>query len=157
MQRGKIEFIYDAADCRIFYTRETWMDYSQLWAYAVNAISDSKLCVAGSTGFSSTKASSQAPLPPPTPKSPAYNASALLGTNNGFTNTLNVQDVDFSEPPGKRVSQSVHQACNNHGNDCPIGRCQFSPKSDGAYTNIMAARSNFAQESAHQTRQLLGA
>ena len=128
-----VQFVYDAADCRIFYTRETWMDYSQLWAYAVNAISDSKLCVAGSTGFASTKASSQAPLPPPTPKSPAYNASALLGTNDGFTNTLNVQEVDFSEPPRKKVSQSVQQACNNHGNDCPIGRCQFSPKSDGVH------------------------
>ena len=37
-----VQCVNDAAHCRIF---ETWMDYSQLWACAVNAISDSELCV----------------------------------------------------------------------------------------------------------------
>ena len=122
-----VQFVYDAADCRIFYTRETWMDYSQLWTYAVNAISDSKLCVAGSTGFSSTNTNSQAPLPPPTSKSPAYNASVLHGTSNQFTNLFSGQEVDKFNPSGKGVSREVSQACDNHGNDCPLGSgpCHF--------------------------------
>ena len=126
-----VQFSYDAADCRIFYTRETWMDYSQLWAYAVNAISDPRLCVTGSTGFSSTSASSQAPLPPPTPKSPGYDASALLRMSNGFTNKLSVQEVDFGEPRGRTVSRGVPQTCDNHGHDCTNNRkCNFT-KSQG--------------------------
>ena len=120
-----VQFVYDAADCRMFYTRETWIDYSQLWAYAVNAISDSKLCVAGSTGFSSTNISPQTPLPPPTTKSPAYNPSVLYGTSNQFTNMFSGQEVDKFIPQDKGSSRVDSQACNNHGNDCTFGQCQF--------------------------------
>ncbi|CAF9927474.1 hypothetical protein IMSHALPRED_007227 [Imshaugia aleurites] len=117
------QFVYDAADCRIFYTFETWSDYSQLWTYAVNAANDPKLCVAGSTGFSSTLASSQAPTPPPTSKSPAYNASAVLGTSNQFTNMFGDQELDEFHPQESGVQRAVSQTCNNHGNGCPVGRC----------------------------------
>ena len=120
-----VQFVYDAADCRIFYTIETWSDYSQLWTYAVNAISDSKLCVAGSTGFSSTTTSPQAPTPPPTPKSTAYNASALRGTSNQFTNIFSGKEVDKFHPVDKGIARPVSQTCNNHGDGCPIGRCNF--------------------------------
>lgn len=132
-----VQFLYDAADCRIFYTRETWMDYGQLWTYTVNAISDSNLCVAGSTGFSSTNISPQAPLPPPISKPPAYNTlksiSAQYGTSNRFTNMFSGQEVDKFVPQDKGGSRVVSQACNNHGNDCTFGRCRYKT-TDGEHS-----------------------
>lgn len=118
-----VQFLYDAADCRIFYTIDTASNYSRLWTYAVNAISDSKLCVPRSTGYASTSSNSQAPTPPPTSKMPAYNASSLLGTSNQFTNQFSGQELDVFHPQAKGVSRTVSQACNNHGNGCSYGRC----------------------------------
>lgn len=120
-----VQFVYDAADCRIFYTAETWSDYSSLWTYAVNAISDTKLCVAGSTGYSSTGTGLQASTPPPTSKTPANGA---LGTSNQFTNMFTGQEVDTFVPKQRAVSgvaRAVSQDCNNHGNGCAVGRCIF--------------------------------
>lgn len=130
-----VQFVYDAADCRIFYTYETWSDYSKLWTYAMRAASDPKLCVAGSTGFSSTDASSQAPNPPPTSKSPAYNVSDLLGTSNQFTKLFGDQELDIFHPQEIGVKRVVSQTCNNHGNDCPNNRrCSFkTTQGKGSY------------------------
>ncbi|PKY00846.1 hypothetical protein P168DRAFT_285003 [Aspergillus campestris IBT 28561] len=45
-----LQFQYEAADCRIFYTPKTWYNYTNLWTYAADAIwSDPGLCVATST------------------------------------------------------------------------------------------------------------
>ena len=118
-----VQFVYDAADCRMFYTFDTWSDYSQLWTHAVKAAGDSSLCVAGSTGFSSTGLSSQAPTPPP-PKPPTYNVSALLGTSNQFTNTLgDQQELDDFQPNFRGVRRAVPETCNNYGKGCTVGRC----------------------------------
>ena len=44
-----LQFQYEAADCRIFYTPKTWYNYTNLWTYAANAIwSDPGLCIATS-------------------------------------------------------------------------------------------------------------
>ena len=118
-----LQFVYDAADCRIFYTAETWYSYSSLWTYAVKAISDPKLCVSGSTGFASSGTGSETPTPSPTAKTTAYNASALLGTSNQFTNELTGQELDIFHPQSKGAPRSVSQICNNHGKGCPFGRC----------------------------------
>ena len=75
-----VNFKYLAADCRIFYTVESFYNFTNLWHTAANALwSDSSLCVEGSTGFAGT-----AQLPPPIPanllntgQSPA---AALAGT-----------------------------------------------------------------------------
>lgn len=120
-----VQFLYDAADCRIFYTIETWNDYSKLWTYAVNAISDSKLCVSGSTGYATSGGDSQAAKTPPTSKSPANNASSLLGTDNEFTNMFTGKEVDVFHPQVKGTARKVSQTCNNHGNGCPFGRCSL--------------------------------
>ena len=119
------QFLYDAADCRIFYTAETASDYSSLWTYAVNAIGDSKLCVVGSTGFSSTATNSQATSPPPTSKLPGYNASSVLGTSNEFTNFFAGPEMDIFHPHSSATQREISQVCNNHGTGCPIGRCQL--------------------------------
>jgi hypothetical protein len=47
-----IQFAYEAADCRIFYTTQTIFNYTLLWQYAADAIwTNPGLCVANSTGF----------------------------------------------------------------------------------------------------------
>ena len=33
-----LQFLYDAADCRIFFTQTIWLDYIALWTYAANVI-----------------------------------------------------------------------------------------------------------------------
>ena len=130
-----VQFVYDMADYRIFYTFDIWSDYSQLWTQAVNAAGDSKLCVAGSTGFSSTGASSQAPSTPP-PKSLAYNASALLGTSNQFTNTFGDQELNDYQPSFRGVRRAVPVTCNNYGNGYTVGRYIFKTNQDqGEYNN----------------------
>ncbi|KAL2061304.1 hypothetical protein VTL71DRAFT_7577 [Oculimacula yallundae] len=45
-----LQFIYEAADCRIFYTAEMLADYSVLWQRAADALwKNSSLCIEGST------------------------------------------------------------------------------------------------------------
>ena len=125
-----VQFLYDAADCRIFYTADTWSDYSKLWRYVVRASGDpSSLCVQGSTGFSYTSASgSTASSPPPPPQTSVYNASLTYGTSNQFTNFL-PSDLELDDffPAFKGGSvrvRPINQVDNNLGNECSFGPCQ---------------------------------
>ncbi|KAL4861297.1 hypothetical protein BDV12DRAFT_204153 [Aspergillus spectabilis] len=44
-----LQFRYEAADCRIFYTPKTWYNYTNLWNYAADAAwHNSTLCIANS-------------------------------------------------------------------------------------------------------------
>ncbi|PVH77617.1 hypothetical protein DL98DRAFT_591045 [Cadophora sp. DSE1049] len=50
-QEIPLQFIYEAADCRLFYTAEMLADYSVLWQRAADALWENQsLCVDGSTG-----------------------------------------------------------------------------------------------------------
>jgi Peptidase family S41 len=50
-----LQFAYDAADCRLWYTPQTVYNYSALWNSAADAIwNKPSLCIAGSTGFATT-------------------------------------------------------------------------------------------------------
>ncbi|KAF2013859.1 hypothetical protein BU24DRAFT_424891 [Aaosphaeria arxii CBS 175.79] len=49
-----LEFVYEAADCKIFYTAKTWVDPSGLWAQTWDAFNDDKKCVEGSTKHESS-------------------------------------------------------------------------------------------------------
>ena len=53
IRRGEnfpLQFAYEAADCRIFFTLQTFNNYAALWQYAADAIwTNPKLCVQGST------------------------------------------------------------------------------------------------------------
>lgn len=47
-----LQFLYEAADCRIFYTLQTVYNFTNLWRYAIEAAwTRPELCVAGSTGY----------------------------------------------------------------------------------------------------------
>ncbi|KAI0479822.1 hypothetical protein F4859DRAFT_477484 [Xylaria cf. heliscus] len=56
-----LQFAYDAADCRVYYTPATVFNYTALWQYAADAIwTNPGLCVAGSTGYANSSSSSGA-------------------------------------------------------------------------------------------------
>jgi hypothetical protein len=49
-----LQFLYEGADSRIFYTPETVYNYTTLWQYAADAMwNDPQKCITGSTGYSS--------------------------------------------------------------------------------------------------------
>ncbi|KAI1756077.1 hypothetical protein F4782DRAFT_320022 [Xylaria castorea] len=63
-----LQFAYEAADCRIYFTPATVFNYTALWQRAADAIwTDPGLCVAGSTGYATNGAttnSSSTKAPP---------------------------------------------------------------------------------------------
>ena len=88
-----LQFIYEAADCRIFYTVDTFYNYTLLWQYAADAIwTNSSLCVNGSTGFAST-AGAPSDLNGPSPSSDAgtITANDILG----HLNTSDTSKIPF--------------------------------------------------------------
>ncbi|KAF5846397.1 hypothetical protein GGP41_003794 [Bipolaris sorokiniana] len=59
-----LQFKYEPADCRIFYTLANVFNYTRLWSDAVTAIfDDNSKCVSGSTGFSSSNKTAPEPAP----------------------------------------------------------------------------------------------
>lgn len=65
VRRGEdtpLQFVYEAADCRIFWTPQTVFNYTALWQYVTDAAwRNSTLCVAGSTGYASNTTLEQDP------------------------------------------------------------------------------------------------
>lgn len=59
-----LQFKYEAADCRIYYTIANVYNFTRLWHDVAAAVADPSLCVQGSTGFSTTNPN---PSPPPAP------------------------------------------------------------------------------------------
>jgi hypothetical protein len=63
-----LQFKYEAADCRIYYTLANVFNMSRLWRDAAAAAwDDPSLCVQGSTGFPSARNTSSTQSPPPRP------------------------------------------------------------------------------------------
>ena len=126
-----IQFLYNAADCRIFYTLETWLNYTSLWTYAIDAIyTNPALCVPGSTGYASTKVAQAAtPAPAPSSINSPFNASAVVAK---YTTEFTGLELDSFHPVVHGGhSRPAKQTCNNHGNDCSSGRCNLDFKSPG--------------------------
>lgn len=70
-----LQFTYEAADCRVFWTPKTIFNYAALWQYAADAIwSNTSLCVSGSTVYSNSGSQTAADELPAPPK-PSSNAS----------------------------------------------------------------------------------
>jgi hypothetical protein len=49
-----LQFVYEAADCRIFYTTESYINPEAAWTQAWDAFQDDSKCVEGSTGHESS-------------------------------------------------------------------------------------------------------
>jgi hypothetical protein len=88
-----LQFAYEAADCRIFYTPQTVYNYTALWQYAVDATwSNSSRCVEGSTGFATTGANKTDIVGP----SPSSNPGTFSVANTtAHLTTLNTSSVPY--------------------------------------------------------------
>jgi hypothetical protein len=75
-----LQFAYEAADCRIFYTIQTFYNYTALWQYAADAIwTNPALCVVGSTGFASAPGAASNLDGPPNAPSATVTADDIVG------------------------------------------------------------------------------
>jgi len=102
-----LQFAYEAADCRIFYTPQTIYNYTALWQYAADAIwSKPSLCVKGSTGFAITGTNKTDFVGPP---------SGTPGTFSNLTTHLNSHNT----------SSIAHLTSLNDGLDA-----QFKPRNN---------------------------
>lgn len=116
-----LQFKYEAADCRIYYTLANIFNMSRLWRDAATAAwDDSSLCVAGSTGFPSAHNTSSTKAPPKR------------------TAQVPILDLDFPNSVGPAGNDSVGYAadlmdngelygsqiysCTSHG-ECDSGVC----------------------------------
>lgn len=119
-----LHFAYEAADCRIFYTSETFYNYTNLWKYAANAMwYNPALCVKDSTNHPSTKKTdTKGPTPEQkaawkakTPQTTHLNASSthyhqveLTGLVDAFTYVTN---ADTLNAPCPKLGCPVNQEC----------------------------------------------
>jgi hypothetical protein len=122
-----LQFAYEAADCRIFYTTETFYNYTNLWNYAANAIwYNPALCVPGSTGQSTNQTDKVGPSAAQKlawaqtgPQIPHLNASSMesLSDFDGLEGVDLLEDftlIDASklDKPCRDTSQcSTNQQC----------------------------------------------
>ena len=93
-----LQFEYEPADCRIFYTPQTFNNYTNLWLYAANALWGNGTCVQESTGggcdnatttsSNGTCATNGTSGTPPSPTSSGYSiitGAASKATSMGLT------------------------------------------------------------------------
>lgn len=100
-----LQFTYEAADCRIFWTPKTIFNYAALWQYSADAIwSNGSLCVSGSTGYSnngSQAAADESPAPPsPSSKSSPFNMTEYILSLNNQTPAIDSTDLEDSLSAG---------------------------------------------------------
>jgi hypothetical protein len=89
-----LQFQYQPAECRIFYTPKTWYNYTALWIHAADAIwSSPGLCIANSTSDKPLRPPPPPPAPTPTPQAqllatPSNIPSASNNTPNDPSNDI---------------------------------------------------------------------
>jgi hypothetical protein len=113
-----LQFVYEAADCRIFYTFNTIYNYTNLWQYAANAIwSNPGLCVQGSTGYATTNGTASNTQGPPggstiVNANVSHNVSALAGLS-GVNLGLHFETPGEDDGPSKnsKAPGQVGSAC----------------------------------------------
>lgn len=81
-----LQYIYEAADCRIFYTPSTYLDPDLAWKQAWDAFQDTGKCVQGSTGHKSSISGGYTPYGPQQVKSEDQPAAPAGGSSGGKQN-----------------------------------------------------------------------
>jgi hypothetical protein len=132
-----LQFVYEAANCRIFYTFNTIYNYANLWQYAANAIwSNPGLCVQGSTGYATTNGTASNTQGPPggstiVNANVSHNVSALTGlsgVNPGLHFRTRGEEDGLSK--NSRAPGQVGSAC-TPSTGCIGGVCQPSVSCPG--------------------------
>lgn len=118
-----LQFKYEAADCRIFYSLENVYNMSRLWRDAVAAsFDDSSLCVEGSTGYSGNS-SKPAPTPldlpiPSIDQGDSNVADITSDLTGGISDVIGVAG-------GGRISSCARNELCPRGSECrPVYRLQ---------------------------------
>lgn len=108
-----LQFKYEAADCRLFYTLANAFNMSRLWRDAITAaFDDPSLCVEGSTGFSNSTSA---------PSAQANVQAASLNFDFGSPDTALIDDsLDLSGGP----QDSTTPAFSNAITPCNKSECQ---------------------------------
>jgi hypothetical protein len=157
-----LQFMYDAADCRIFYTPNTWYNYTNLWKYAADAIwKNSALCVKGSTAADLSKPDGPPPNRQHNNNSTIPSVSGSPGEFNPILEPSEILDSAVNIKPfagrpckddkdcngGGQFSCKSVTTCDNNGNidnanqcvpscssiqDCGNGNCQFTQEQNGS-------------------------
>ncbi|KAN0113262.1 hypothetical protein V8E51_006213 [Hyaloscypha variabilis] len=118
-----LQFAYDAADCRIFYTPQTVYNYTALWQYAADAIwSNSSLCVAGSTGYANT-GTNQTDFVGPSSSSPGTVTVADLTAHLSAANASTIESHVLDDVTISSINFPI--PCTSNA-QCPTGVCAFT-------------------------------
>ncbi|TKA65125.1 hypothetical protein B0A49_08183, partial [Cryomyces minteri] len=73
-----LQFAYEAANCRIFFTPQRVFNFEALWTYAAKAMSTNpEYCVQGSTGYATTADTTITTAPPVEPGAAAISVSSI--------------------------------------------------------------------------------
>ena len=109
-----LQFLYEAADCRIYYTVDNFHNFSRLWRDAASATwKDTSLCVEGSTGYTPSGNSSATKAPPPAATGPALSHYIMSGLDD------DIPTIDFDveatgglpDKTGQKRSSTNFQSC----------------------------------------------
>lgn len=116
-----LQFIYEAANCRIFYTPQTFYNYTALWKYAAAAIwSNPTLCVKNSTGYATVNGSDT--TGPPTtlvPPSVAASPDVKLGSViMSILDSPSTDDTALHDSVGSTTSKTKYGSFCDTDNPC---------------------------------------
>lgn len=140
-----LQFKYEAADCRIYYTMQNAFNETQLWLDAATAIwEDPSRCVAGSTGYTMGANATTAAKPPPRPVVSNANNGTIHGVQSSSAINIVEDDVYNGLQDGLSSASSLNFAvCDGvckcaHTALCPDGKttvslCATSCSSQGQY------------------------
>lgn len=114
-----LQFLYEAANCRIYFTLANVYNYTRLWQDAASAIwNDTSLCVVGSTGYA-TSGNSTAALSPPAGTTDQSISHYVMNLDNGDINNIDFNILATGGIPDSPVSSirsvSNYIDCTDHG------------------------------------------
>ncbi|KAI4675302.1 uncharacterized protein J4E84_010194 [Alternaria hordeiaustralica] len=110
-----LQFKYEPADCRIFYTVANVFNYTRLWSDAVTAMfDDTSKCVAGSTGFSNSNKT--APKPAPAASAPL---TLDIGQSDALLDGDNLNESGGPQNTAEPAQSFAIDPCS------PSGNCKF--------------------------------
>ena len=128
MRKGEttpLQFKYEAADCRIYYTVSNIYNMTRLWHdVAAAAFEDSSLCVDGSQGFSATNNTSPKAPPKPTSQIPILSLD-MTGVHQAKWD--DDPSDSLQNPKGRQRARTGYQLCPS-SKVCDIGyACRSVP------------------------------
>jgi hypothetical protein len=116
-----LQFQYQAADCRIYYTLETIYNMTQLWHHAAHAAwDDGSLCVQDSTGYPTARNNTSAKSPPSAIRGAA--PTAFDFSPQPFASNTTFELLDLKHANTKLAGDIT--LCDEN-NACTIGNCRW--------------------------------